>query len=799
MKRVTLVKFLLSVAVLLQLAFVSHGQSSSDIEMAKEYAKSMGYSDADINNAIASFSSGGSAALQPGSSLQNDAFAVTDAVDRNVGVEIAKADSVALNKGRRDSLASNKINVLAADDEAIEIFGRNIFRKGNLDFVPNYNIPTPADYKLAAGDEVIIDVWGDVMTNITATITAEGYISVPNMGLMYIAGMSVEKAEDNIRQGLSKIYSRLNKEEGENHVKLSLGKTRSVTVNVVGDVVNPGSYTVPSLSTLAMVMYMSGGPDGIGSVRNINLYRGGKLLSTLDVYDFLMNGVYDKNVRLEDNDIISVAPYDGIVAIEGGVKRAMRYEITDGEKLSALLKYAGGLTHSAFGGSIVVERISAMDDVVGAVAQSFVVKSDEFDKFELKSGDRVIVSENLDRFANRAEIAGAVWREGSYAIGEQENQASDLYELIELAGGLRDDAFLKRAYIERYGENRQREQVTFSPMEVILKSVNVELKPDDRVVILTLDEVTTQPTVNIAGEVNNPDQYDYRKNMTLGDLIIMAGGVTNGATITNVEIARRKLDVDNQVESDTVATVLNVNLLSNPKEAEMVLMPYDMVFVRKSINYHDQMSVTVSGEVKYPGTYVIENNTVRLSDLVANSGGLSRDAYIYGASLKRVLTAEDLLAIEASDGLVDANGNPIAEAGKMGRVAIDLAAAMENPGSVSDLVLKEGDVLTIPQFDNTVSITGHVMNPNSIVFRDKTSLKDYISAAGGYKVRAKKSRIYVVQMNGMMAKRGNKEFEIKPGSTIVVPEKPEKRSLSQTTTFITSFSTILIAMLGILL
>ncbi len=796
MKRFPLFKILLSVAVLLQLSLVSFGQSAEDIAMAREYAKSMGYSDADISNALSSMSSG-STTLQSGVSGVVSTQQSVEAVDRNYLRDSLKQVVRAEEQMRVDSLA--KSGARAADDKSIEIFGHNIFNVEGLDFVPNYNIPTPANYKLSAGDEVVVDVWGDVITNITATISPEGYISVPNMGLMYIAGQSVAGAEENIRQGLSKIYARLHKEPGNNHVKLSLGKTRSVTVNVVGDVTRPGSYTVPSLSTLAMVMYMSGGPAGIGSVRNINLYRAGKLISTLDVYDFLMNGVVDKNIRLEDNDVISVAPYDGVVSLEGGVKRPMRYEIVDGEKLAALISYAGGFSHNAFGGSVVVERITASDDSQGAVAQSYVVKSGEFDSFELKSGDRVVVSENLDRFANRATLSGAVWREGSFAIGEGDNQASNLYELIEMAGGLRDDAYLKRAYIERYGKNRVREQISFSPLEVILKSANVELKPDDKVVILTMDEVTTQQTVNIAGEVNKPDQYDYRRNMTLGDLIIMAGGVTDGATIMNVEIARRKLDVTNQVESDRVATVLSINLLDDPKQAEMVLEPYDMVFVRKSINYQPQMSVTINGEVKYPGTYVIENNTVRLSDLIKQSGGLSRDAYAEGASLKRVMTEEDRSAIEASQELVDINGKPVATADSLGSVAINLVTAMEEPGSDADLVLKAGDVIMIPQFDNTVNITGYVMNPNSVVFNKKMGLKDYVSAAGGYQSRAKKSRIYVVQMNGMMSKRGNSEFEIKPGSTIVVPEKPAKRSLSQTTTFITSFSTILIAMLGLLL
>ncbi len=466
------VKFLFSLMATVVFAATANAQSTQEIETAKAYAKSMGYSDTEIEVAISSMQEGG---LNVDGASSGNAAKTTESVviDRNysvrdsLGLSNPSDNSSAMLAKRRDSLSRvqnrEMLSTMQTESGSEGIFGRNIFRMENLNFVPNYNIPTPTDYKLSAGDEVIIDVWGDVITNITETISPEGYITVPDMGLLYLAGMTVEKAEDNLRKRLSKIHSNISDEPNRNQIKLSLGKTRSVTVNVVGDVSLPGSYTVPSLSTIAMVMYMSGGPIGIGSVRNINLYRNNKLLSTFDAYDFLLNGVYGKNIRLEDNDIISVAPYSGIVTLEGGVKRPMMYEIVKGEKLSDVIGYAGGFSHAAFGGSVVVERVNADDSVAGATSRSFVVKSADFEKFELLDGDIVVVSNNLDRFANRATIYGAVWREGSFAIGEGDDQASDLFELIEMAGGLRDDAYLKRGYIERYGENRIRDQITFSP------------------------------------------------------------------------------------------------------------------------------------------------------------------------------------------------------------------------------------------------------------------------------------------------------------------------------------------------
>lgn len=803
----------------------SYGQSQQELELARQYAKTNGYSISDIEQ----FSSPQSKTATPNAkSIDRNAFNNVNGQGKlgtDGGLGLNPGDSYRTQDGKGYyyqgmgydpnfqkeleyyNYLYKKYNAL----DSLAVYGHNIFKSVDLNFVPNYNIPTPKNYRLSAGDEVIVNVWGDVITNITETISPEGYIVVPDLGPVYLAGQSVEGAQATLRAALSQIYSQVSDSSSNTQVKLSLGSTRSVTVNVVGDVERPGSYTLPSLSTLATAMYMSGGPTDIGSVRNINLYRNNKLVVTFDVYEFLTKGIDSNNIRLEDNDIISVAPYHGIVSVTGGVKRPMRYETKADETLANILGYAGGFSHSAFTGSVVVDRLSASDDATGASARTFIVESKDFDNFKLLGGDSIIINQNLSRFVNRANISGAVWREGSYAIGDNENQASDLYELFELAGGLRDDAYLKRGYILRYGKNRVREQISFSPADVLLKSSKVAIMPDDSVRVVTIDEVTTRPTVLVLGEVNAPMEYSHRNNMTLGDLIIMAGGLTDGATLSKIEVARRKNEAAEQVESDKTSIVMDIDLLKNPADAELVLMPYDIVFVRKSINYTPQMSVSINGKVLYPGTYVIESNTVRLSEVVAKAGGLSRDAYGQGASLTRIVEEESLDAIEMTQEINQELGEvenmAVKESQaivadmeeKLGKVVIDLVKVMENPGSIYDLVLKEGDEINIPQFDNTVRIAGAVMKTNSVVYDDKQSVSDYISLAGGYKKRAMKKRTYIVHMNGMIAKRGDKNFTVTPGSTIVVPQKPEREgNTTSSIAAVASISTVLVALLSVI-
>ncbi len=735
-------------------------QSTAEMTMARELARQQGYSEDQINAMFAN---------AKGSSVGNSQ-SVTVAPRERSTAQIVIAGESEIEKG--------------GETKSSGIFGHSIFRNKELNFIPNYNIPTPVSYKLAAGDRLIIDLWGDVIKEILVDVSPDGVIIIPDLGPVFVSGESISKAEETIKRALSKIYSGLSATPQTTFMNVSLNSVRSVMVNVVGDVARPGTYTIPSLSTLATVMYMSGGPSDIGSVRNINLYRGNKLISTLDIYQFLLNGKFDDNVRLEDNDIITVEPRYGSVALNGALKRPMSYEITKGETLADVINYAGGFNYNAYTPSVVVDRRYAEGDVKGAPSRSFVVEAKDYRTFELMSGDIVTVKNNETRYANKVTITGSVWREGDYALGKGKNEATTLHKLLTLAGGLKEETYLERGIILRLSENRELEQLSFSPIEVLTKKSDVTLMPDDVVRIYTVNEIKENTTVSIFGEVNKPSDggnlYPYREGMTLGDLIVQSGGLAHGAMVGNIEIARRVLNTEIlDTESDTVSNIITVNLLKNPDAIDTKLEPYDLVLVRKAINYKPQMGVRVEGEVKYPGAYVIENNTVRVSDLVAKSKGVTSDAHLSGAKIIRKVTLKERQKFEkaAKTEISAAEIDSVALAiGMMDiddtyEISIDLSAALNNPGSLEDLVLEKDDILIIPRLNNTVKIMGGVYDENVIAFNPKLSLTDYIDNAGGFKKRAFKRRVYVIHANGSISKRGRPNFEVTPGSIIVVPER----------------------------
>lgn len=778
------------------ISFPLLAQSSADIELAKQIARQRGYSEEQIEQMLKQQTGTAS----KGANIRNEAISI----DRNAAVQQQNMNGAFNNrlKGKSDTgyypgFEMNGEQQVGKEDPE-KIFGHDIFKNPNLDFVPNYNIPTPDSYKLSAGDEIIIDIWGNVITNITATVTPEGAVNIPELGPVYIAGQTVSQAEKSLKEYLSKIYSGIADPVPNTFVKLSLGKIRSITANVVGDVEIPGSYTLPSLSTMASALYLAGGPNEIGTVREIKLYRNNKLLSTFDVYDFITKGTFDTNLRLEDNDVIIVGPYSGIVTIAGGVKRPMRYEVKNGETLDKVLAYAGGFADKAFTNHVLVERVYSSGEKNGATSHAFDVPKDQFGSFKIEGGDIITVQTNPDRFANKVKIGGAVWRPGSYSIrtdaGDPQG-VSTLKQLITAAGGIREDAYLPRGYILRFGENRGKEQVSFSLQDVILGQDNIELFPDDSVHIFSVDSLTPRQTVKIYGEVNTPSEsmgkdnkvieYDYRKGMTLGDLILKANGVTDAATLGRIEIARRINNVTEGVrKTDTVALILHYNLLARPQDADVELKPYDMVFVRKSVSYNPQQAISIEGEVNYPGTYVIEKNTVRLSDVVAKAQGVNRDAYVKGAKLTRKLTKEEFERLKtamqiARREVADTTYLDSLAIGEHYTIAIDMERAIAEPGSYADVVLRAGDIITIPKFNNTVKISGAVLYPNTISYNPRYTWKDYVSNAGGLVQRAMKRKMYMVHMNGSVATKGSRGFVVQPGTEIVIPMKDKRLNNGQ--------------------
>lgn len=779
-----------------------YAQSSADIELAKRLAKQQGYSDAQIEAMLKSQT--GNAATESGRNGVKSTDRNASALENNNN-QLNVGESAYGVVGEDKKKQMQQQDLLFSEDwrqggdnsgfrSKSMIFGHDLFKNKNLNFVPSYNIPTPENYRLSAGDEVVIDVWGAVVTNITTEINPEGSIYIPDLGPVFINGQTVAQAEKSIKEYLSKIYSGINDPIPNTFVKVALGKIKSVTVNVIGDVDKPGSYTLPSLSSVASALYLAGGPTDLGTVREIKVFRNNKLLSTFDVYEFLVAGKFDKNVRLEDNDVIVTGPYSGLVYALGSVKRPLKYEIKEGESLSELFLYCGGFADNAYTGAVQVDRKKADGDKVGAVAKTYNVSRENFDTFKLMDGDVVTVRPNDDRFANKVQIDGAVWRPGAYSISDT---LGTLKQLLIEAGGVKDNAYLDKGYIVRLGESRNKEQVSFSLKNVILGGENITLMPDDRVKIFYIDSLTPQQTIVVAGEVNKPDDFEYRKGMTLGDAILMANGPTDAATLERIDIARRIMSKNEPVSpvnlSDTIALVLRFNLLKNPREVDTPLEPFDMVFVRRSPVYKQQQGITVEGEVNYPGTYVIEKNTVRLSDVLKRAEGFNRDAYPYGAKLTRILTKEEFERLKiamsiAKKQAVDSSSIDSLEIGDRFNIAIDLEAALANPGSYADVVLRNNDIISIPKLNNTVKVSGAVLYPNTITYSPKLKYKQYISNAGGLAKRALPGKIYMVHMNGSVATKGSKDFKVRPGTEIVVPMKDRSRN-PQTLALVMSMAT----------
>ena len=761
----------------------SVAQSSEDIEIAKQLARQRGYSEAQINEMVKK--------QQGGSS---ESSAVSAAVNRNSTVSFDSRPAYGV-AGREGDVVVHSENE-PAGEKTFTIFGHYIFRTKNLNFVPSYNIPTPENYKLSAGDELIIDLWGAVVKNIAAEISPEGSVYIPDLGPVYVYGQTIAQAEKNLKLQLSKIYSGLVGEDADTYLKLSLGKIKSVTVNVIGDVQKPGSYTLPSLSSIASVLYLAGGPNDLGSMRDIRLYRNNSLLATLDVYKYLMNGNFDANVRLEDNDAIMVVPYSNLVSLSGAVKRPMKYEIKDGETLSDLFAYGGGFATDAYLGSVQVDRVKPATVADGPASETFNVNADEFGTFKLKDGDNVVVRTLDGRFQNKVSIEGTVWRPGSYSISDT---LKTLKDLIICAGGLKEDAYLEKAYILRLGKERNKEQVSFCLKDVVLGVKDIELMPDDQVRIFDVNALKPDQRVSINGEVNRPGPFEYREGMTLGDIILMAGGITNAATLEKVEIARRIGSssrpeiIDNA--DDTIAVLLSYNLLKNPGDTDVELEPFDMIFVRRSIRYKPQEGITITGEVNYPGTYVVEKNTVRLSDVVKRAEGFNKDAYVKGAKLTRVLTKEELERLYLAMDIAKTQANDstvfdLAQIGDRYTIAIDLEKAVANPGSDADVVLRENDIISVPKYNNTVKVSGGVLLPNTVSYNKGMGYKQYISGAGGFLKEAMRGKVYMVHMNGSVATKGSSNFVVLPGTEIVVPMKKEKKGSQALSTIMTAVTSV---------
>lgn len=672
-------------------------------------------------------------------------------------------------------------------NEESRVFGRNIFNNELLTFESSNNIPIPSDYVLGAGDYVIIDIWGASQNMIESEISPEGKIIVESVGPLHLAGKTVQEADKYVNDVLGKIYA-------DSNVSLSVGTTRSIVVQVLGEVATPGSYTMNALSTAFNALYAAGGISDFGTLRSINVFRNGKNIAVIDVYDYIFNGNTKGNIRLQDNDVISVGAYESIVNIQGKVKRPMLYEMKDNESLSSLVKYSGGFSGDAYNEKLRVVRKS------GREYSLFTVDRKNMGSFTMCDGDSIYVDSVIPRFSNMVEIKGAVFFPGEYQLCEEVNSVK---ELIDIAGGVREDAFLNRAVLHHRNHDKTIEAKSVDLKGIIDGTIaDFNLRNNDILFVPSCSDMLGEQIVKIHGEVNFPGEYIFAENTTIEDLILQAGGLTRTASVVKVDVFRQLHNPSALHNDDNLVETFTFELKDGfivDDEERFVLKPFDEVSVRPSPVYSNIRNVKVTGAVNFEGLYAISSTDFKLSDLIKLSGGLSNNAYAKGAYLLRKATKEELeqkkSAMELSniewyeemfDNKSDVNFTVMDSILKikigdsdMFPVAIDLEKALSNPGGEYDIVLREGDLITIPEYSSIVKIRGEVKYPTALNWRKGKSLNYYIRHAGGFGEKAKKRGVYVINMNGSVEKisRFSKKA-IMPGCEIVVPRRKVYKSLS---------------------
>jgi protein involved in polysaccharide export with SLBB domain len=664
-----------------------------------------------------------------------------------------------------------------------KIFGEELFRNTHMSFEPNLNIPTPKNYQIGPDDEIAISIYGYSEANYRLLVSKEGSINIPNIGLVFLSGLSMDDASRLIKAKLSAVYSGI--KTGKTSVQVSLGSIRSIKVTLMGEVTQPGTYTLPSLATVFNALYAAGGPDRNGSYRDIELIRDNKVIEKLDVYQFLMKGDQSANIRLRDQDVIRIPTYQGQVQILGQVKRPGIYQIKPEENLNDLIHYAGGFSDSAYTATIKAVQLTGKEKEVSDISSA------EFASFHPKGGDKYLVSAILDRFTNRVVIDGAVYRSGQFEL----TQGLTLSQLIKKADGLREDAFLPRGYIVRQNPDLTSSSIQFNVADIMDgKEADIPLQKEDVVKIYSIFDLRDQYSVSIDGSIRTPGSYKYADSMTLEDLIMRAGGFTQGASPRRIEVSRRLVDTAHAGSTSAhIAEVFqeNVNKNLSLHASHFSLKPFDIVVVRDLPGYETQKQVRVKGEVMYPGLYTLTHKNERISDLIKRAGGLTGLAYPQGASLKRTATIDSsglarlkmmkfeklqAMLVQDTSNLHELNSTVIHN----DFVGIHLDKILGDPDSRNDLFLQDGDVLYVPRRLQTIKINGEVLYPVITPYQKRRKMRYYISQAGGFAADAKKNRVYVVNANGFVKSTHNFLFfknypPVKPGAEIFVPLKPVNR------------------------
>ena len=687
-----------------------------------------------------------------------------------------------------------------------KVFGRDIFNNKELSFEPNMNIATPQNYRLGPGDAVIIDIYGASQKTIQSTVSPDGEVTIEGYGPVNVSGLTVAQANARLRNTLGSRYR-------SSRVKLTVGQTKTIMVNVMGEVKTPGTYTLSAFATVFHALYMAGGTNDLGTLRNIKVYRNNRLVTVVDIYDYILNGKLTGNVRLSDNDVIVVGPYDCLVTIAGKVKRPMIYEMKKNESVNSLLKYSGGFAGDAYKKSVRVNRKTGREYAV------YNVEEFDFSSFRVDDGDSISVDSILPRYANTVEVKGAVFRPGMYNLGEQVNSVRTL---VEHAEGMTEDAFTNRAVMHRMKKDRTLEVIAVDIAGIMDgKVADIPLKENDVLFIPTRQEKIVERTLTIRGEVQYPGVYQYADNETLEDFVLQAGGLTDKASTVNVMVSRRVMDAKALRPDSIIAKTYTLSL----KDGFVIdgtpgfkLMPFDEVMIRQSPAYVEQQNVSITGEVMFAGLYTLDRRNARLSELFKKAGGATDQAYLKGAriirraneqekqrmeavlKMQREEMQKNLLQLAASSN----NSSALTQSSKDVErtniekfnvpseysVGIDLPEALANPGSDADIILREGDRLVIPQYNGTVKINGAVMFANTVAYEKGKKPSYYIDQAGGFAADALKSKAYIIYMNGKVAKLSH-GAKVQPGSEIVIPAKlKRKMSTAEMMSMGTSMSSI---------
>lgn len=777
MKRICII-IVLSICTLVQ----AFGQSLTDAQVLRYAArqKKAGMSETDIATNL----------LQRGATMdqiqqlrerysqQINKSGMSGSVDNAIS---GTANRMRINNGETGQIRQNYSDInqhLQPGDFSYQVqgsgkrvFGRDIFNNKNLTFEPQMNIATPQNYVLGPGDKLIIDVYGASQESLSLTVSPDGDITVPECGPIHVSGLTVSSAQARIKSRLGEFYS-------SSDIKTTVGQTRSILVNVMGEVKTPGTYTLSAFATVFHAIYMAGGINDLGTLRNIKVFRQGKLITVVDIYEYILNGRLAGNVRLQDNDVVQVGPYDCIVDITGRVKRPMAYEMRKDESLATLLRYSGGYASDAYKESIRILRKS------GRRKSVHMVEEFELSDFKMNDGDSVIVDSIINRYENMVEVKGAVFRPGLFELGEKVNSVRSL---VDAAAGTSEEALLSRAVIRRMKSNRTQE-VTAIDLEGILNGTipDVPLQNEDVLFIPTQAEHLNLRTLTIKGEVVFPGTYEYADGMMLEDLVLQAGGLTDAASSVKIDVNRRLHDPHATEAGMEVAKTFSFSLKDNyiiDGEKNFVLEPYDIVQVRRSPVFRTPIQVTISGEVTFSGNYTMETKNQRLSDVVKAAGGVLPGAYIRGARLIRHMTEDERArmqnVIKLARQTADAKDSIALEKLALEAtysVGIHLDEALANPGCSQDIELVNGDHLVIPQYNHTVRISGDVNSPNTVAFEEGENFKYYIEQAGGFAQRARKSHVYIVYQNGTIANA--KKGSVEPGCEIIVPSKGPRDPLS---------------------